>query len=169
MSSLVFKVEGLEKLRKALQEKAKDIEQEIGMEIQDSAENIANNAALEAPVDQGMIKAQISSKKEDDLNYDVVSPIGYSPFVEFGTRSKVKIPAGLEKIAAEYRGMKSEGDAKKAIFDWCRRKGIPEDAWYPIYRSVMVNGITPQPFFFKQLDKEKPRLIKNIQNVLKHA
>lgn len=170
MSKITVKVEGLDKLLKSLQNESEEIKQQIGFEIRESANEMANRAAADVPVDQGLVRAEISSIEVDELTYDVVSPADYSAFLEFGTKSKVSIPAGLEDVAAQFRGGKNgtADQAKKAIFEWCRRKGIEESAWYPIYRSVMMNGIRPQPFFFKQLAREKNNLIKNIKQVLKN-
>jgi len=38
---------------------------------------------------------------------------------------------------------------------------------YVIARSIWRKGIKPQPFFFKQLEAERPNLLRNIENVLK--
>jgi len=164
--SISFRVEGLGDVLKALKKKSEDVQQQTGFELQEAANNIQNGAISDAPRDQGLLINEISIKEEDRLNYDVVSPSEHSPFVEFGTKSKVKVPAELQQYAAQFRNQKSSGDAKKMIYDWCKRKGIDEEAWYPIYRSIMVNGINPQPFFFKQLDKEGPELLKRLKRLL---
>lgn len=38
----------------------------------------------------------------DDFNYELGSNLKYAPYVEFGTGSKVEIPAGLEAFAREF-------------------------------------------------------------------
>jgi hypothetical protein len=38
---------------------------------------------------------------------------------------------------------------------------------YVIARSIWRKGIKPHPFFFKQLEAERPNLLRNIENVLK--
>lgn len=169
MSKITVKVDGLDKLLKSLQNESEEIKQQVSFELRESANEMANRAAADVPVDQGIIRVGISSREIDDLNFDVVSPADYSAYVEFGTKLRVSIPPGLEEVAAQFRGGKrgTAEEAKKAIFEWCRRVGIEESAWYPIYRSIMVNGIRPQPFFFKQLEREKKNLIKNIKDVLK--
>ncbi|MGN6436873.1 MAG: hypothetical protein ACTHMM_10085 [Agriterribacter sp.] len=167
MSRVTVKVEGLSRVLKDLQNKAKEVQQEVALELDASALKMAEDAQTQAPTDMGVLKQGISHRKIDELNYEVVSQVSYSPFIEFGTKSKVKIPSGLQDVAAQFRGAKSEGDAKKMIYDWCKRKGIEEEAWYPIYRSVMVNGIAPKPFFFKQLAEERPKLIERLKKILK--
>ena len=163
------KIEGLSSLLKGVKSYPEKVKQMISAELLDSAQSMANGAASDAPTDQGLLKNEITVNTIDDLNYEVVSQADYSPYVEFGTRSKVNIPAGLEEVAAQFKGGTggTKEDAKEAIYAWCKRKGIPEDAWFSIYRSIMVKGVTPHPFFFKQIAKEKPNLIKNIKRALK--
>lgn len=165
MSGLKFKIEGINRIRTVLDKQFKSITGEMAQEIQDSMSNMELKALQDAPTDQGLLKAGISVQKIDELTYDLICQVGYAPFIEFGTRLKVQIPSELQAIAGQFRGAKSEGDAKKMIYDWCKRKGIEESGWYPIYRSIMINGIRPRPFFFKQLEAEKPNLIKNLKRI----
>ncbi len=88
--SITFKVEGLNNLIKALREKSEDVQQQVGFELRESANNIQNGAINDAPRDQGLLVNEITMKEDDPLNYEVVSPSEHSPFVEFGTKTKVK-------------------------------------------------------------------------------
>ena len=98
----------------------------------------------------------------------LVSRAEWSAFVEFGTRLKVSIPAGLEQeaAAAQVKTGGSSGRAKELIFAWCARKGIEQKFWYPIFVQIMTEGISPHPFFFKQLDAEKANLLNRLQQIL---
>ena len=123
----------------------------------------------DAPADQGFLRQRISKDHVGAMNYNIISQSDYSAFVEFGTKSKVVIPAGLEDVAAQAKA--STGfdplTAKEAIFNWCQRQGIDQKLWYPIYVSIMVNGITPHPFFFANFERVKPGLLNRVQNILK--
>lgn len=163
------KITGMDRLLKKLDQYPDKVKKLVSEQMHLSAENMVEGAVNDAPHDMGLLKAEITFKKVDDLNYEVVSQADYSAFVEFGTRSKVQIPAGFEQIASQFKGAKSSGDAKKMIYAWCKRVGVPEDGWYPIYREIMTNGIKPHPFFFKQIAKERPNLIKNIKRELKNG
>lgn len=160
-----IQVQGLEQVQKRFTSLPGRLKSELNGVFEDTANEFAERAKSETPGDEGSLRRMISSFKEKDLNYAVVSGADYSAFVEFGTRGKTRIPAGLEQYAAQFKGRNDGLQAKAAIYEWCRRKGIDPKFWYPIYVSLMVKGITPQPFFFKQLNVVKPKLIKNIQQV----
>jgi hypothetical protein len=110
---------------------------------------------------------EISSFQEKPLSWALVSGASYSAFVEFGTRSNVVIPAGLEAEAAKFReGSLSSLSAKEAIFNWCARHGIDRKFWYAIFIKIMTAGVHPHPFFFKQLEAERPQLLNRLQQIL---
>ncbi len=140
---------------------------EVDAEIGASVKVMEQGAKRDAPVDQGLLRNEISSFQDKPLVWSLVSQASYSAFVEFGTRSLVQIPPGLEAEAAQFRG--STGGtlgAKEAIFNWCARHGIDRKFWYPIFVKIMVRGIRPHPFFFKQLDAEKANLLNRLQQIL---
>lgn len=150
---------------------------EISGELRQGAQDIANIAKSLAPTDQGFLKNQISSRAISQFEFQVVSGVEYSPYLEFGTLSKVNIPPGLEEYAAQFKGDFSSGTlgahgllpAKEAIFAWCARNGIDEELWYPIYVSIMIHGIQPRPFFFPAFNRQEPIIIERVNNVLKDA
>jgi hypothetical protein len=166
--AVTVEIQGLERLQKNLNQLPKKLRKEIGAELGFATEQMADYARNDAPADQSFLRQEITVKKIDELDYEYISGADYSPYVEFGTRHKVQIPAGLSEVAAEFKGRKgaSSLSVKELIFAWCKRKGIEEKAWYPIYVSLMVNGIAPHPFFFKQVERVRPQLIKNIDNIL---
>lgn len=164
-----IKVEGLEKLNSSLNKKAASLKKEINAEIGFAAEEAVGFMQSEAPADQGFLRGRISANQLGEMDWQIVSQSDYSGFLEFGTRLRVQIPAGLEDVAASIRANKgiSPLDAKEAIFAWCRRKGIPPNMWYPVYLSLMTKGVTPHPFFFHNFERVKPVLLKNIENILR--
>lgn len=162
-----IKIEGLDKLTKKIQQLPATMRKNIGAEIGFAAHEMADLAKVDAPADQGTLRQEITFKKINELNYEYISQAGHSGFVEFGTRTKVQIPSGLQEYAdVIIKSASSSLSAKEAIFAWCKRKGIDEKAWYAIYLSVMRVGINPHPFFFKQVDRVKPSLIANIKKVV---
>lgn len=86
MASVEFKVEGLKELQRKLGRKVnlQPVLQEVGVEAQ-------RQAQLRSPVDSGIMRRSItfnvSGKK-----LTVTSPMGYSGFVEYGTRYQVAQP-----------------------------------------------------------------------------
>lgn len=153
----------LAKLR-ALPKKA---QREIEAEIQDSARQMVQQAKRDAPKDQGILVNEITEYKLRDLTWRVVSNADHSEYVEFGTKSKVRIPEGLTDYSKEVTKEKTSSlTAKEAIFNWCKRQGIEPRAWYAIYIAIMSKGIAPRPFFFKQIAVIEPRLKQNIQRIV---
>jgi HK97 gp10 family phage protein len=158
---------GFNELRDRLHKAIEKVPREVDGELAVAAERMRAQAIRDAPADQGLIKAEIQKQQQQPLNWGVFSNAIHSGYQEFGTKSKVRVPAGLESIAAEMKGgSQSSLAAKEAIYAWCRRKGIEERLWWPIFISIMVNGIKPHPFFFKQLEAVKPELLRNVQNIL---
>jgi len=147
---------------------------QVDRELADGAQSIAAEAKQRAPGDQGTLRQQISSRKLEANTWEITSNAEYSPYVEFGTLEKVQVPAGLEEYAAQFKGnfasgLYSEGGAltaKEAIYAWCKRKGIDQQLWYPIFVSIMVHGVTPQPFFFPAYERIKPIIIDRVQKLL---
>lgn len=164
--------------------------QEVQRELKDGADRIARNAQRDAPVDEGALRRGITVAKVNDSEFTITSAARHSPFIEWGTKRRVKVPAGLQQYAAQFRGNAggSAAEALKAIMGWVRRKKIRfdsagrfksgqrkgqnrqltlEQTAYIIFHFIMINGIKPQPFFFEQVPKEEPILVKNLTNVLK--
>lgn len=161
----------LDRLRKAPDNITKQVDQILSR----GAEDIAGEAKQRAPVDQGFLKNEIKARHVEILSHEVVSLNSISPYVEFGTLHKVQIPSGLEEYAAQFKGdfasgTYSEGGgltAQEAIFAWCKRKGIEEDAWWPIYISVITTGSKAHPFFFPAVERIKPIIINQVEKALK--
>jgi HK97 gp10 family phage protein len=166
----VFKINmaGADALSGKLAAMTKSIQSKLSMELQDGANNIAAEAKQRAPGDQGILRNEIYVQTIDSLHYNVVSGADYSPYVEFGTRTLVAIPPGLEDYAAQFIGPAGANSlgAKEAIFAWCARQGIDQKAWYAIYISIMAKGTKPQPFFFPAVERQKPLIISRVQKVL---
>lgn len=162
-------IEGLKELREKLGKVPQKLVAEIDTEIGLGTIAMANTAKRLAPAGKGnILRTETTAEKIKDLVWEFVSQAGYAGYVEFGTRSKVRIPAGAEQLAAEVRNnkFKSSLSAKEAIYSWCKFRGIDPKLWYPIYRSIMVNGIEPHPFFFPAFSQELPKIISNVKRVL---
>lgn len=140
---------------------------EIDAEIGASVQNMVALAKRNAPKDTGVLVNEITAAQEKPLTWSFVSQASYSAFVEFGTRSNVRIPPGLESFAGSFKGgFQSSLSAKEAIFEWCRRHGIERRAWYAIFIKIMTKGVTAQPFFFPAFEQEKPNLINRLREIL---
>jgi HK97 gp10 family phage protein len=160
------KIEGADKVLIALKNIKQELREEVGLELENASHEITAIAKYNAPKDEGFLQNKISAKEVSQIEHEVVAQDKKAAWLEFGTKKKVQIPAELADVAAKFRGQGSGVDAKKSIFDWCKRKGLPEEAWYPIYREIVTNGIKPHPYFFPAFNEVKPKLIQRIRNIL---
>jgi HK97 gp10 family phage protein len=163
---------GLDAFKKQLDSASKEIKAEVDGELQASAMEfvaLAKRDLASQGGDRGTLLRSISYKKNDNLSYTVSANTFYAPFIEFGTKSKFNPYPGTEEFASQYRGATQSGSIKliDAIKGWVKRKGIAsgkeaDRAAFLIARSIYKNGISPKPFFFKQI----PIVSKNLYNRL---
>lgn len=174
-----IQIKGIAELTSKFANLPAELYQAIDQILNDGTQAIAAEAKQRAPGNVGFLRNQIGAEYMGPLKYQVFSGASYSAFVEFGTRAKVVIPAGLEEFAAQFKGdfasgTYSEGGseltAKEAIFAWCQQKGIDKELWYAIYVSIMINGIEPQPFFFPAVNRILPiiqdQITKAVSDIL---
>lgn len=147
---LTIGVEGIDELKKKLGGLTPDLISEVDAALGGAALDYEQRVVKDAPKDEGRLAGGASVNRVDVMHYEVSDSVEYAPFVEFGTRARVSVPADLQEYAAQFKGKGQSGDVKKKIFDWCKRVGIPEDAWFPIFIKIMTVGIKPHPFFFIQ-------------------
>ena len=190
MATLKVSLNGFKELKERLSKS--NLQKEVNAELEKGAERMRAGAINDAPFGAGGLLRGGIGVEGSGNGFRVFSNASYSGYVEFGTKKKVSVPAGLESVAAELRG-KGGGTAEqalKSIMEWVRLKGIRiesaatfksgkkqghnkqltvEQTAYIIFHFIMLNGIKPHPFFFKQLDKFRPEIIKNVENVLKNA
>lgn len=163
-------VRGLKELKKKLGKIPQNVSDEVDGVMALAANDYVNRAVADAPADQGILRNEISSYKEKDLTYVVVSGAEWSAFIEFGTRSRVQVPSDLTTYAAQFKGGSVSGrDAKQKIYDWCKRVGIPEEAWWSVFINVMTLGIHPHPFFFKHRQEVFKQLMQDLKPALTRA
>lgn len=173
-----LELEGLRDVLKDIENMADDIKEEIDVEIESSVTEMEAIAKRNAPDDIGFLRSKITKNREGFLDYELVSRAFYSPYLEFGTKTYVKVPSGLENYAAQFRG-KGKGNMKEFVeklAKWAKRKGIAvegknkEKAYrnFARYLAIIIlkRGIKPQPFFFPAIFAVRPKMIENIKSIL---
>ena len=167
---------GLENLKDQLANASKKTAALVDAEVQASAIEFVGQAKKDLAAqggDRGTLLRSISYAKTGPLNYTVSANAFYAPFIEFGTKSKYNPYPGTAEFAGQYKGVKGPGTLRliDAIRGWVKRKGIAkgkeiERAAFFIARSIYKNGISPKPFFFKQVAPVRAKLINRIIAVL---
>lgn len=132
-----FKMEGLDKLQKKLDRLPKSLTAEIKGELEAGARTIERNAKTQVPVDTGRLKNAISMFQVGPITFEIVAQTNYAAYVEFGTGTKVNVPAGLEDYAIQFKG-----------------KGV---------RQV---NLPARPFLFNNYLRERPEIIKRLKVII---
>lgn len=187
-----FKIEidGLNKLMQKLSVLPKNLSNEIDGEIEAAFREINRKQVRGVPVDEGGLKQSLGYKRNGPMDYELFGNKSYMPYIEFGTKTKVRVPSELTEYAMQFKGKGSDikfDDFLLIILDWVHRKGIAgrfsvktkrrvgsknsqfdEDfaAAYPIAISILRKGIKPQPFFFQPYFEEKAKLIQRIKKMI---
>jgi HK97 gp10 family phage protein len=151
----------LQRVLRKLEDAESQIRKNGEVAIEASARKIESQAKRNAPTGvSNRLKASIDVRGSK-LEREVFTDVKYAPFVEFGTKSKVDIPPGLEGYAMQFK------DFEASIKRWAQLKGIPEEAVYPIMKSILHNGTKAQPFLFPAFFAEQPQLIKKLKKVIR--
>lgn len=182
-------ITGLNGLQKEFASMSEDMEQIVADELNTAAQEWVAFAVRDAPKDTDMLTGEILYKTLGPLSKEIVANKEYAPFMEFGTKGKYRPIPGTETIAAQFRGSRmGTGKMFQAILRWVRRKGMggrfsvktrkrqgtkltqyAEDyaAAWPIFLSILRNGVRPHPFFFKQQEIVWPNMVAAIERQLK--
>ena len=151
---------------KAFGEKAEKL---INAETQAIAFQIEADAKKLAPKNFGKLAQSISHLEVKPALYKVTVNELYGAYMEFGTGTKVSVPAEFADMAATFKGKKqgSWKEGLEAIKVWCKAKGIPEEAAYLIFAKILGAGINPQPFLYPAWVKGKKDYQNNLERLLK--
>lgn len=90
--SVNYRVKGLDKFIRNVEHKSDETQKKVDRELNLSSLRVERRAKVNAPWDTGWMANNIYSTKEGELSYVVVSPVGYSVFIELGTRFMIAQP-----------------------------------------------------------------------------
>ena len=168
---ITIDVKGLKDIENYYRSLNKNSQAAMKVEVTDLAQQVVGAMKADAPVDVARLKNSISFKQED-LTLLFYASADYAPYMEWGTKSKVKVPSYVGTYASEFQG-KSSGssgtNALQALTSWVRRKGIvatystttkkrtkrnkaeaarETETASRIMWSIKKFGVKPHPFFF---------------------
>jgi len=154
----------LKRLFSDFNRKRNEIERDIDKIVSANLLNGSTVAKRKAPKAFGKLAQSIGIEKTRKMQGDVVVTLPYAPFVEFGTGAKVSVPQEWANYANEFRNEKgSFEDALKRIEDWCKLKGKPQEAAYPILITILEDGLRPQPFMYPAFQETKRRFKADLE------
>lgn len=101
----------------------------------------------------------------------------YAPYVEFGTRSLVRVPKEFETIARQYKGkldFQSEVSFKDSLINWLKTKHNKtqeqaEKLYFPIMMKILKIGTKPQPFMYPAFKEALPTLRRLMKQQIKNT
>lgn len=187
MAKFTVKIKGLDQLKKKLNAKGqKDLVNDIRNEFKLAAKNIASLARSYAIVNNGLLRNSIEFESTSTLGFSIYSKASYAPYVEFGTKTKVQVPADMQDIALQFKNSKQDRgnwqEFKENIKNWIKQKGIVpqingrnavnpdqqdwDDMYFLIMMSIYKNGISPKPFLYPAFKEGTKDLQKQIDNVI---
>lgn len=109
--------------------------------INASALRIESDAKRRVPVDTGNLRSSIKTEKFGGVGRRVYTNTEYAPYVEFGTRDKVKTTIeGVDYSSVAKQFKRSSGGG---------------------------GGVPPRPYLFPAFESEKPNLIKNLKRIIR--
>ena len=135
-----IKVQGLDEAIRSLSKYSKEVQIDTAKAMNTSMLAVESEAKRNAPVDTGRLRSSIVTTKatQSDLVARTEVGVNYAPYIEFGTRSKVDVPAGLESYALQFKGSGGgSGGAMRA-----------------------------QPFLFPAWESERPKFEQAVKELL---
>ena len=169
LTSWLMEIKGIGSTISELRKFGEKAEKLIDAETQAIAFQIEEDAKKLAPKNFGKLAQSISHLKVKPALYKVTVNELYGAYMEFGTGSKVSVPAEFKEMASSFKGKKigTFKQALESIKVWCKSKGIDDKAAYPILAKILGAGINPQPFLYPSYIKGKKDYKKNLETLLK--
>lgn len=173
-----------------LEQKGKALVEDTAQTIvRDAVNNLRANGSTDLG---GLMQSIVAIPAEGGLKWEISVQKDYGISIEFGTKSKVKVPTELQSYAAQFKGIPSGGtwtEFKAVILAWVKRKGITgvysvktrkrltgkkynndaedERVAFLIARSIYLHGVTAKPFFFPAYFKNRDKYEEGLKKLLK--
>jgi HK97 gp10 family phage protein len=168
-----IKVQGLDEAIRALSkygdEVARDTAKAMNLTAIAVEKKAKRNLTLNRTSNTGDLRSSIHTSRanKDDLVSTVYVEANYAPYVEFGTKTKVEVPNGLESYAAQFRGKGGSFEQlEQNISAWAKNRGIPQKNVKFIAMKIARFGVKAQPFLFPAWESERPKLEKAVKELL---
>lgn len=192
MAGLQISVRGLNEAIRDLSTYPERVRTQLVGELHLAAEEVRNGAVKDAPANIGRLRNSIVVTPSDGgLTQTTSVNVDYAHIMEWGSKSKVRVPGMLSAYAAQFKGVKigaGAGSLKDNIQKWVKRKGIgakrtksgkvskskssqqaQKQAAFLIARSIYLKGVTPHPFFFKHVFRVRRKLEQKIPQIIRNA
>lgn len=123
---ITIDIKGLRELQAKFSQMPVNVVKQVRGIVENGAKVFVRNAKRDAPRDNGFLSQSISYRPipsgQNQSAFEIVSGARYSPYMEWGTITRVRVPEDLKAYAITFKG-----------------RGIKKSG-----------GIFPRPYFFKQ-------------------
>lgn len=194
--AIKLEIKGLDATIKRVEELASTIKQDVNDELTAFVNNVARDAKILAPVDEGHLRGSINADNSVNESASVTVSTNYAAYLEFGTRKfaaayVATLPSDWQTYAATFKG-KGDGtfdEFVQSLVAWVKRKGIgatyniktrrrdrvgkqsaqttAEADAYAIALWILRNGIRPHPFLYPAVMKNLPEIRKRMEELTK--
>jgi len=158
-----------ERLRRQLRIFSAKKTQKLKMATQVAVTNIVADAKRAVPTYQGRLRSSLKPiMSVNGLSGRAWTDVEYAAAVEFGTKLLAQIPAEIAQNAAQFKNL-GDGDFDELVEQirkWCKKKGIPEEAAYPISLKLVRKGQKPQPYLYQAFRAEQRKYIDAIKKIM---
>lgn len=131
-------ISGFKEFGEKMNQLAVSFPQDLDDAAKFAAQTWEKGAKQAAPVNFGFLRSGISSYQVSSGVWEVASSKFYSPYNEWGTVTRVNVPAELADYALQFKG-----------------RGI-----------IKTGGMFPQPFFFIQRPAVEAQLIGDLKQMI---
>lgn len=105
--------------------------------VQGAAIDLHRDAVQDAPVHYGRLRGAIHIvPSRDRMGAMVFASVNYAPYMEFGTGKHVRVPAGYEAFAWQFKG-----------------------------RGIREVNLKPRPYFISNYEKAQKRMIRELNKI----
>lgn len=101
-----IRLEGWDRFKKKLDGLPATVFNTANIIVQDEAKRWEGLAKRSVPVNFGALWSRIQAVPVAQMSAEVVSPTRYSPYVEWGTGTRVNVPADLTNYAIQFKGQR---------------------------------------------------------------
>lgn len=168
MSNL-FTLKGFDQFAAKLKTLPVVVRKEVGGETLEAVRHWADLSRRMAPKDQGRLVNAIAYSKTGELSSQLTCNALQAPYMEWGTKTYVHVPAELSAYASQFIGKGVKGARfalQKALYAWMDRVGIPVEFQWVTYIRIVTRGVKPHPFFFPPKPIVQKEFISNVKRII---
>lgn len=120
---------GFKEFQAKLKALPNDLQTRADAYVQDAGLEWEQKAKRAAPKNFGQLAGNINSQKTGNMSAEITSAKLYSPYVEWGTGTRVKVPTELQSYAIQFKGQKKVIGRYPKPFFFIHKEPIKKDLY----------------------------------------